>query len=349
MCVKFYFPVDLKKNRGDSLHVKHLIEAGGNLFKKDNVITLPDNTLKSKLGYYYNLSLSILDNNTSRIYIRYSKGIFLLCLIHFLIGSRRELFFELNAVISDESKDSYRLLSLNYFVALLDDLFLKNKKYTKICVTPEIKANYGEGSILIENCVKIPDELEDLKKIKPDRNRLKLIFVGTFEPWQDLPVLIHSCKKLEDSGIKFDCKLIGDGSTLDDIKKLIQTLELEEHVTITGRLTHNRVLEEIAHSNIAIAPLKGSRLRKTGSSALKVFEYLLLNKYTLLTSCGSFSRKIESLGFGKEFKSSEDLFKCLKEFDSKPIEINSSEYIIANHSYLQKVNKLASILNNEKH
>ena len=344
MQLHFFFPVDLNTNRGDSLHVKHLFENGSNLIRKNNLFTLKDKRLSSKIYYYITMSRYILNRNEGKIYIRYSLGIFLICLLHIISFSKKQLFFELNAVIIDEIKDSNTIFSMKYLIAFLDEIFLLKNRYLKICVTAEIKKYYKPNSVLVENCVKIPNNLEEIIKLDIKYDKLKIIFVGTFEPWQDLYTLIFACKKLKDSHIEFTCRLIGDGSMFNLIKKLIKNLDLEEDIILTGRLLHHLVLEEISYSNIAIAPLKGSRLRKTGSSALKVYEYLLLNKYTLITSCGTFSDTICSLGFGSEFKNSDELYEQLILFYKNPKKINSSGYIIKNHSYTRKVQDLSLII-----
>jgi glycosyltransferase involved in cell wall biosynthesis len=68
-----------------------------------------------------------------------------------------------------------------------------------------------------------------------------VLFVGNLVPVKCLDVLIQACRRLRDKGLKFQCRLIGQGPLEAALLKQIETAGLKDQVQLLG----SRPLEEL--------------------------------------------------------------------------------------------------------
>jgi len=90
--------------------------------------------------------------------------------------------------------------------------------------------------------------------------------------------------------------VVGDGTELERLKKESVDLGIDHKVRWLGRVEHSRVRSIINSTNFCIAPFTKRAFEITGSSALKLFEYLACDKPV-----------IASLGAGHEFVSDNEI------------------------------------------
>lgn len=358
MKVFFGFPVNTHLLRGDSIHVKNLISA---LKKKSfnfDVYTYDDVRSRTKylkiLEFRINLLKKYFSSNYSKIYLRYFPGLFLDIILLKLF--RKNLIIEVNAVISDEAVD-LKFNPLIKAILLFDEYLLKNTKINIVAVTPEIKNFYQterNDVIFISNGVNLQlmqvtnsrfnSAFEDIA----NNNNFIVGFVGTLSPWQDFETLLNAIKSIIlDQEIKnIKLHIIGSGIMESFIKNFIIENKLSDNIVLFGSVHNSEIPKFIDNFDIAVAPLRGSRLNKTGSSALKVFEYLAMNKFVLITECGSLSNEIVINGFGLKCKKEDpkDFAKnILFTYNNRPV-IYSRDYIEKMYSWDTKINKLEKIL-----
>lgn len=334
--IAFVFPVNLGKNRGDSIHVKNLVENG--LVKESDRLLTKGNS--SAVVYYLRILLFGIYKRPGRFYVRYSEGVVTLLELFF---PARDIIYEMNAVVTDELRDrGKKSLSIKLALARLDEYLLRKGARRIVCVTQEIANYYGENAIIIENCVNSKLFVPNLNTARPS---IDYLFVGTFSPWQDLDLVIEGAQYLSQKRLSFNMVLVGDGEDYERIEKKVKALGLLDSVILTGRLDQSEVVELINSSRYCLVPLKGSRLRKTGSSALKAFEYLSCNKPIILTECGSFSNKWKSLDFASVYKDKHEFFKILEDsiIANRERKIVARPYIIENHSYSSKIVKISNL------
>lgn len=74
------------------------------------------------------------------------------------------------------------------------------------------------------------------KKKKPEI--LKLLFVGRIIKTKGVYELVEACKKLKESNFKFKLTMIGDGSEMSEIKRLIDEYKLENEIELKGALPY---------------------------------------------------------------------------------------------------------------
>ena len=66
--------------------------------------------------------------------------------------------------------------------------------------------------------------------------------------------LIDACARLRARGIRFSCRIIGDGPLRAPMAQRIRDLDLGEQVCLVGALPHERVTEELAGSGLLALP-----------------------------------------------------------------------------------------------
>lgn len=71
--------------------------------------------------------------------------------------------------------------------------------------------------------------------------RLHLLNIGRLVAVKRQDLLIRACAILRDRGIKFFCKIVGDGPERNKLKNLISELDLEEYVILLGKIFENEV------------------------------------------------------------------------------------------------------------
>jgi glycosyltransferase involved in cell wall biosynthesis len=97
----------------------------------------------------------------------------------------------------------------------------------------------------------------------------RLVFAGSFEPWQGVLILLRAVGQVLARGCRVHLTLIGTGSQLPEVTRLVRELSLEPHVTLTGPVGVDGLALRLAESEIGLAPYCGWM----EFSGLKLFDY----------------------------------------------------------------------------
>ena len=146
---------------------------------------------------------------------------------------------------------------------------------TKILVSNEytkqiIKQEYG---VKIKNISIIPNgvDLSLFRTVKKDPK--KIAFTGAMYYHRGLDILLEAIpdviKKIPD--IKFI--LLGSGSEMNKLKKIVKDKKLEKSVEFTGWINRNEIPENISDASIGIGPLRLTDVTKH-ALPIKVLEYM---------------------------------------------------------------------------
>lgn len=306
----FLYPVLLESESGNALHAKGLIKY---LKKHESIVFYTYDTFKLKIKkfrsmiFLIRMYLEIISSTKSteefNIYARYTYGIgVLLRLVNLSRKKLKTCILEMNAVIEDEIQDKNSFANTILLgIAKLDFKLMKYSNLTMICVTPEIKKYYeekGYNTVFIQNGVDIENfEDQDYPNVLISK-KFEILFVGTLAPWQDLHTLLSSVKKLlSGSHDNVLLHIVGDGEMKSEIFTMINELNLKNHIIMHGKMPHKLIPNFIKKANLCVAPLRGSRNKNTGSSALKVYEYLLLGRPTIMTRSGEISVFLNKMNY----------------------------------------------------
>jgi glycosyltransferase involved in cell wall biosynthesis len=96
-----------------------------------------------------------------------------------------------------------------------------------------------------------------------------LAFVGAFEPWHGILILLPAFARLVAYNPHVRLVLIGSGTQQAQIVECIQQLGLQDHVELTGQLSIHQVAQRLAQADIGVAPYCGWM----EFSGLKLFDY----------------------------------------------------------------------------
>jgi len=128
--------------------------------------------------------------------------------------------------------------------------------------------------ITIENGTTLIDLLsrKDLKSFSGNlsaEDLIHIIYLGGFYPWHGTDLLIEAFRQCNVENPKIRLILIGAGKGLDDTKKLVKKLNLEEMIAFKGQLAPNDFAPLLASADIAVSPYCGW----VEYSGLKIFDY----------------------------------------------------------------------------
>jgi glycosyltransferase involved in cell wall biosynthesis len=96
-----------------------------------------------------------------------------------------------------------------------------------------------------------------------------LAFVGAFEPWHGILILLPAFAQLVARNPRVRLVLIGSGTQQAQIVDCIRQLGLQEHVELTGQLNIHQVAQRLSQADIGVAPYCGWM----EFSGLKLFDY----------------------------------------------------------------------------
>jgi glycosyltransferase involved in cell wall biosynthesis len=140
----------------------------------------------------------------------------------------------------------------NYF-----NLFLKNK------------------SIKIGNSINIDDNLP-LVNTSFNKSELNLIGVGEIAKWHGYDRILYALNEIRKEKLPYKIyfTIVGEGKELENLKQLVEKLNLEEDVKFTGFLVGEDLNKEFENKHIGISSLGFYRKKLSEASDLKTREYL---------------------------------------------------------------------------
>ena len=136
----------------------------------------------------------------------------------------------------------------------------KVKKYFKniddiVVMTKKAKTNYEEwlkdsnSNARVHN---ISNMIEKVDTKIANFNNNTIISVGRLEPVKDFSTLLDIFSKVHEKNSKLRLKIVGEGSQRELLESKIEKLNLKEYVTITGRISSDRVKDELASASVFV-------------------------------------------------------------------------------------------------
>ena len=127
---------------------------------------------------------------------------------------------------------------------------------------------------VIENGTQVVDLLsrEQLRSFSmrdPETEPVTIAYVGGFEPWHGLSILLPAAARVIQSGADIQLVLIGSGSTQGKIHSQARDLCIENEVKFTGHLHIFEMAELLSKVDIGISPYCG----RVEYSGLKLLDY----------------------------------------------------------------------------
>lgn len=113
------------------------------------------------------------------------------------------------------------------------------------------------------------DDLKAVRAAEPGEGTTTLVYVGGFDPWHGIPILLSAVVNARRAGARLRVILIGSGFGLESAKKLVAELGLTSEVEFTGQLPHDAIARHLSQADIGLSPYCGWK----EYSGLKLFDY----------------------------------------------------------------------------
>ena len=155
----------------------------------------------------------------------------------------------------------------------------------------------------------------DLHRFDPTRfearttsDLVRFCLVCTLHPSQGIEALLASFARVQQthSMCSLDIAGAGDGEYTSTIGSLISTLGLQRSVSLMGIVEHSEVARIIHQRDVMLLPVLAAELNRTGSSSLKLYEYLAMNRF-VVASRHSDHQFIEDHGLGVLYQAGDEL------------------------------------------
>jgi len=134
-------------------------------------------------------------------------------------------------------------------------------------VNPELISTVENGSDVVNLLMR--EELRSFRDAPTNTEPVTLVFVGAFEPWHGILVLLPAFAQVVAQGRNVRLILIGSGTQAQEINRSIQELGLQNRVELPGQLDIQQVAQRLAGADIGVAPYCGWM----EYSGLKLFDY----------------------------------------------------------------------------
>jgi glycosyltransferase involved in cell wall biosynthesis len=127
--------------------------------------------------------------------------------------------------------------------------------------------------VVVENGTEVVNLLarENLKSFQhtDDHENIMILYVGGFEPWHGLDVLLKGFQKLISNGISAKLLLIGSGVEQVKLETMVREYSISDFVTFAGYRKTEEMAALLAHADIGVSPYCG----RVEYSGLKLLDY----------------------------------------------------------------------------
>jgi glycosyltransferase involved in cell wall biosynthesis len=134
-------------------------------------------------------------------------------------------------------------------------------------VDPALVATVENGSDVVNLLAR--EQLRCYAPVNTPGSPVVIVFVGAFEPWHGIPVLLPAFVKALQRCPQLRLQLIGSGTLQQEIERKIVELGIQGQVELTGQLNIRAVADSLAKADIGVAPYCGWM----EFSGLKLFDY----------------------------------------------------------------------------
>jgi alpha-maltose-1-phosphate synthase len=133
-------------------------------------------------------------------------------------------------------------------------------------VSPDKVTVIENGSIILNLVNK--DQLRAYSIPDPSE-AITIIYVGAFEPWHGLTVLVQAVAEAIHKGVLLKLILVGSGTCVHTIEQMIHELRIEDQVVLPGYLSPQQFATYLAGADIGVSPYCG----RVEYSGLKLLDY----------------------------------------------------------------------------
>ena len=155
------------------------------------------------------------------------------------------------------------------------------------------------------------------KEFKTDEFRM--LYVGGINFHRGIQYVIQAISILKKRGVEVHFDLVGNGSYLPNIKRLIDDLQVQDNVTVHGFKHYTQICDIYESANVALIPhVKSGHTDNTIPH--KIFQYLYAGIPMIVSNCDPLVRIVNEThgGISYQYDNPEELAAIIADFYSHP-------------------------------
>jgi len=166
--------------------------------------------------------------------------------IHRLVGISYSVTVHAHDIFVDKAMLKTKLEAAAFIVSISDF----NRRYLAEYVGPHL-----QPKINVIHCGIDPTWYQEEKgKDEAPTKRLEIINVGSLQPYKGHLYLIEACSLLKERGLRFRCRIIGEGELHQRLKRLIEREGLQDDVFLLGALPQEDVADLLPTADCYVQP-----------------------------------------------------------------------------------------------
>ncbi|WP_425538136.1 glycosyltransferase [Microaceticoccus formicicus] len=222
-----------------------------------------------RIGFVKEIVSEIVSQNPRILYIRYNLS------EPFFISILKSVRSKINGIIVVEIPSYPYELELNPIKRKIDSIFSKNlNKYVDYLAltTKKYDSIFGVNAIYIGNGISMNKSFEVNNK---KTNKLILSGVALISNWHGYDRIIRGLRSYYDSNnsVEIEVRIIGLGPEYHNLIRLVERMNLTNHVKFLGICEGDKLLDEYAKMNMGIGALGIYRKGLDEAVTLKIREY----------------------------------------------------------------------------
>lgn len=141
------------------------------------------------------------------------------------------------------------------------------------------------------------DQFDPIERKEFKTDKFRMLYVGGVNYHRGIQNVVKAVSILKDRGIEVHFDLVGDGSYLSDIKKLILDLKVQDNVAVHGFKHYTQICDLYESANVAMIPhVKSGHTDNTIPH--KIFQYMYAGIPMIVSNCDPLVRIVNETQSG---------------------------------------------------
>jgi len=170
------------------------------------------------------------------------------------------------------------------------------------------------------------DQFDPIERKEFKTDKFRMLYVGGINYHRGIQNVIRAISILNNKGIEVHFDLVGDGSYLTEIRKLIEQLKVQDNVTVHGFKHYTQICDLYESANVAMIPhIKSGHTDNTIPH--KIFQYMYAEIPMIVSNCDPLVRIVNETksGITYQYDNPEELAEIIANLHDHPDSLN--EYI----------------------
>ncbi|MBO7084080.1 MAG: glycosyltransferase family 4 protein [Bacteroidales bacterium] len=167
------------------------------------------------------------------------------------------------------------------------------------------------------------DQFDPIERKEFKTDKFRMLYVGGINYHRGIQYVIQAISIVKKRGVEVLFDLVGDGSYLDDIKKLVEEMHVQDNVVIHGFKHYTQICDLYESANVALIPhVKSGHTDNTIPH--KIFQYMYAQIPMVVSNCDALVRIVNETksGITYQYDNPEELADIIMELHHHPEKLN---------------------------